>query len=292
MAHGLLDTDLGRRLLAASADAGLELASVIDGDEATLRPTEIAQPALLLTELVLAAALPPGLDIVGLAGHSVGEYAACVTAGALAPETAMRVVVERGRQMAAMREGTMAAVIGLDSDAVERACAQVPPGLGVVVVANLNGPGQVVISGSAAAVAATGERCREAGARRILALNVSGAFHSPLMAEAAQGFAATLDAAALSDARTPVVCNVDAAAVTEATELRARLRRQLVSPVRWVDVVLRLHDLGADTLVEVGPGSVLCGLARRIAPELTTVSITTVEAAAGAAETLAATVGA
>ena len=285
MAAGLDVTPLGQRLLAVASAAGVDLEVALRGDEQSLRPTEIAQPALVFTELVLAAALPPELSVVAVAGHSVGELAACAVAGALQPEAALGLAVARGRLMAGMREGTMAAVLGLDPGTVERLCTETE---GTVVVANLNAPGQVVVSGGLDAVAAFSVRAREAGARRVLPLRVSGAFHSPLMATAAAGFARVLEAAELHDPALPVVANVDATPVTTGPGLRERLGRQMVSAVRWTDSVQRLVELGAEVLVEVGPGEVLTGLARRIAPGVRAVSVGSLAAAAGLAETVGA----
>jgi [acyl-carrier-protein] S-malonyltransferase len=283
MAAGLEATPLGRRLLGAASALGCDLGPAFGGDEELLRPTEMAQPALVFTELGLAAALPEDLAIVAVAGHSVGEIAACAAAGAIEPEAAFRLAVERGRLMAAMREGTMAAVLGLDAGTLDRLCAEQA---GTVVVANLNAPGQVVVSGDAAAVAGLSGRAREAGARRVIPLKVSGAFHSPLMAAAAAGFARVLDGVELRDPRLPVVANVDAAAVTTAAGLRERLGRQMVSAVRWAESVERLVELGAEALIEVGPGEVLTGLARRIAPTLRAVSVGSLAAAAEVGERL------
>ena len=275
MADGLLDTPLARTLVDAAAGRGLDLRNALSGDDDALRPTEVAQPALLLVELVLAGALQTaGLDVAGVAGHSVGEYAALVAAGALDPAEAMGLVVERGRAMAAMREGGMAALLGAEASLAEEICREVEAsGGGVVVVANLNAPGQVVLSGARDALDRAVALARERGVRRALPLNVSGAFHSPLMAPAAERFGALLDRAAFRDATVPVVCNVDAEAVRDAEGLRERLRRQLTAPVRWVDCVNTLLELDAGALLEVGPGSVLTGLARRIAPEVRALSV-------------------
>ena len=292
MAAGLLDTPPAPGLLAAAAAAGLDLAAALDGDDEGLRPTAVAQPALLLVEATLAAVLDPGLEVVGVAGHSVGEYAALVAAGALDPESAMSLVVARGRAMAAMRRGTMAALLGVDEALAEAVCAEAEAaGLGPVVVANLNGPGQVVLSGTEAGVEEASRLARERGAKRAVPLRVSGAFHSPLMAEAAAAFAADLERAPLTQARVPVICNVDAAAVRDATGLRSRLERQLVSPVRWADCVTTLVGLGAQALIEVGPGTVLTGLARRIAPEVTALSVAGPDQARDLAGRLGAAVG-
>jgi [acyl-carrier-protein] S-malonyltransferase len=189
-------------------------------------------------------------------------------------------VIERGKAMAAMRDGTMCALIGIDVDAATAVCAETQRDTGeVVVVANLNAPGQLVISGSTAGVEAAAKLALSRGARRAIALNVSGAFHSPLMASAATRFESALDGVSISDPQPPVVCNVDAQDVQTAAALRDRLRAQLTSPVRWIDCVHRLVDLGADTLIEIGPGTVLSGLARRIAPDVRTVSVATADAA-------------
>ena len=293
MAAGLLELPLAAELLAAAGAAGLDLAGPLEsGDEQALRPTEIAQPALLLVEVVLAAALDPGVEVVGVAGHSVGEYAALVAAGALEPVAAMTLVVARGRAMAAMREGTMAALLGADPDLAGAVCAEVEAaGLGPVVVANLNGPGQVVLSGSLAGVEAASRLALERGVRRAVPLRVGGAFHSPLMAEAAAAFRLELERAPIRDARIPVACNVDGAAVRDAAGLRRRLERQLVAPVRWADCVDTLAGLGAEALIEVGPGGVLTGLARRIAPQLPGLGVATAEQAAAVSARIGARVG-
>jgi len=279
MAAGLEGPAL-EALLDAAAASGLDLRAALAGTDDELRPTEVAQPALVAVECALLAELPGDLEVVGVSGHSVGEYTALVAAGALTPEAAMALVVERGRAMASMRSGTMSALLGLDAAAAEELCAEVSQrGQGVVVVANLNGPGQNVVSGDVDAVAALEELARARGARRAVRLNVSGAFHSPLMAAAASSYAQRLAGAPLLDAAAPVVCNVDAAALTGADELREQLTRQLESPVRWTECVERLVQLGAELLVEVGPGSVLTGLARRIAPQVAAVAVNTPERA-------------
>ena len=291
MAGGLLDAPLARSLLDTASAHGLDLDGALCGDDDALRPTEVAQPALLFVECVLAAAAS-GIEVVGTAGHSVGEYAALVAAGALDAEVAMALVIERGRAMAAMREGGMAALLGADVETAEAICREVSAGdAGVVVVANLNAPGQVVLSGASAALDAALELARQRGVRRAMRLNVSGAFHSPLMAPAAERLAALLDAAPLRDAAIPVACNVDGAAVRHAAGLRDRLRRQLTAPVRWVDCVGTLVAMGVDTLVEVGPGTVLSGLAKRIAPEVRAVAVATLEDAAALGERVAAAHG-
>lgn len=283
MADGLLDEPLARRLLAVGEAAGLPLETLLrQGDDEALRPTEVAQPALLLVGVVLAEVVRghAGLEVVAVAGHSVGEYAALVAAGALEPEVAMELVIARGRAMAAMHQGTMAAVLGLDVAAVEALCAEISTPDAPVVVANVNAPGQIVVSGAVAAVERACAVARERGARRCVPLRVSGAFHSPLMAEAAAQVAARLEAVPLRDPRVPVACNVDGRLVTDALGLRERLRRQLVSPVQWVDCVRSLVSCDIDALVELGPQGVLTGLARRIAPDVPAVALPSIEAVA------------
>jgi [acyl-carrier-protein] S-malonyltransferase len=284
MADGLLDTPGAAALLAAAADEGVDLAGALGGDDDALRPTQIAQPALLFVELTLASLLPETLDIVGVAGHSVGEYAAASVAGVHAPADAMRLVVARGREMASMTDGTMAAVLGLAVEEVERTCSDITADGETVVVANLNAPGQVVISGTRDGVERAGDALRTAGARRVVPLNVSGAFHSPLMHDAATRFATVLDRTPRGRLRTPLVTNVDGAVVRDAEDVPDRMRRQLESPVRWVDCVAALAGLGAELLIEVGPGTVLSGLTRRIDPALRTTAVATPGAARRVAE--------
>lgn len=280
MADGLTTLPIAIEMLEAAQSSGLDLEAALNGDDEHLRPTEIAQPALLFVECALRSTLADDLDIVAVAGHSVGEYAAAVATHALQPAGAMRLVIERGRAMAAMHEGTMCALIGIDVEAATAACADAQRETGeIVVVANHNAPGQLVISGSTKGVDAAAQLALSRGARRAIPLNVSGAFHSPLMTSAAQRFGIVLDSTALSDPHPPVVCNVDGNDVQTAAELRERLRAQLTSPVRWIDCVRRLVALGADLLVEVGPGNVLSGLARRIAPDVRAMSVSTPDAA-------------
>ena len=281
MAGGLGAGPRVAELLDAAAAEGLDLAGALRGDDAALRPTEVAQPALLFVEAVLAAELPDAADVVAVAGHSVGEYAACVAAGAIAPADAMRLVITRGRAMASTREGTMSAILGLDAEPLGEVCAEISASGDEVVVANLNAPGQTVISGTVAGVEAAEALALLRGARRAVRLNVSGAFHSPLMGAAAEQLGAALDEVAIAAARVPIVANVDAALVSEPEAIRAHLRRQLTAPVRWIDCVNRLVAMDVAALVEVGPGNVLSGLARRIAPSVTTLQVATHESARG-----------
>jgi [acyl-carrier-protein] S-malonyltransferase len=281
MADRLAELPIAQEMLSAAEACGLDLAAALTGDDEQLRPTDIAQPALLFVECALRSTLPADLDVVAVAGHSVGEYAAAVAAHAITPADAMRLVIERGRAMAAMREGTMSALLSLDLETATAVCAEAQRDTGeIVIVANHNAPGQLVISGSQRGVEAAAQLAIARGARRVIPLNVSGAFHSPLMTDAASLFGVALDSVALFDPQPPVVCNVDARAVHTAGVLRERLREQLTAPVRWIECVERLVELGAETLIEVGPGSVLSGLARRIAPGVRAVAVNTPDAAA------------
>jgi [acyl-carrier-protein] S-malonyltransferase len=256
-----------------------------NGPAERLNDTRQTQACLLTTSVAAYRALGERapIDPSFLAGHSVGEYAALVAAGVLDLAAALRLVERRAELMAqADGEGGMAAVIGLDREAVQATVDAVarPTEL---VVANDNAPGQVVISGRRDALAAAEEAMRAAGARRILPLPVSGAFHSPLMGPVAARLAVAFDAEEWRDARIPVVSNVTAEPVTDAPRIRALLAEQVRSSVEWVAVVRRMVDGGVDTMIECGAGAALVGMVRRIAPEVATGAVTdaaTLEASA------------
>ncbi len=219
--------------------------------------------------------------VVAAAGHSLGEYSAYVAAGSLSATDAARLVRRRGElmhQAGTERPGTMAAVLGLASAAVEEVCSAVSREGSVVVAANLNAPDQTVISGDPDAVERAGEGCKSAGARRVLPLKVSGAFHSPLMASAVPGLRAALAEQTLAEPRFPVVANATAEPVQEATRATALLAEQLTAPVRWVQCVERLADLAGSEarFVELGPGTVLAGLVKRILGDRSVTSLGTV----------------
>jgi [acyl-carrier-protein] S-malonyltransferase len=257
----------------ASADRvlGFPLSALCwEGPEDELRKTVHTQPALLTHSvaawrLVDAAGLRPSW----VAGHSLGEYSACVAAGALEFEDALRIAARRGALMyeaGLAQPGAMAAVLGLAREQVEALCAEASAA-GVVRAANLNAPGQVVISGTAAGVEKACELAKAHGARRAIRLEVSGAFHSPLMASAAEGLNEALDAARIRDARCPIVANVSAAPVQRADDIRAALKAQLLGAVRWEDSMHAVVAAGAEGAIELGTGRVLRGLLRTIAPE-------------------------
>lgn len=247
-----------------------------EGPAEELTRTENAQPAILLHSYAVWRTLPERhrASATVAAGHSLGEFTAYLVAGALSFEDALRLVRRRGELMARSRAGTMAAVLGLDDDEVAAACADVE---GVVVPANFNAPGQVVISGEDSAVARAGERATEAGARRVLELDVGGAFHSPLMEVAREGLAEALQEVDFQDPDFPVVANVDGEAVRDGSRARRQLVRQLTSPVRWVDVMEHMRSTASDRWLELGPGRVLAGLARRIDRSLEVVSVGSAE---------------
>lgn len=282
---------MGRDLVEAFPDAralfdeaddalGFDLSRVMfEGPEEVLTETRHAQPALLVHAVAVLRLVEDRLGpVASAAGHSLGEFSAHVAAGTLTFADAVRAVRRRGELMFASgesRPGTMAAVLGLDDEAVEAVCAAVESG--VCVPANFNAPGQVVISGDAAAVEEAMERAGEAGAKKVVPLQVSGAFHSPLMEEARDGLAAFLDELPFSDPRVPVVSNVTAAPVTTAAEARALLVQQVTSPVRWSASVRTMVEAGTDRFVELGPGSVLRGLNRRNARDVACTSIGTAD---------------
>lgn len=260
----------------ADATLGWSVSSTCwDGPAERLNDTRQTQPCLLTTSVAAYRALAERVTIEPsfLAGHSVGEYAALVVAGALDLAAALRLVQRRAELMAdADGEGGMAAVIGLERDAVQTVVESVarPTEL---VVANDNAPGQVVISGRRDALAAAEEAMRAAGARRILPLPVSGAFHSPLMAPVAEELAKAFDEEEWRDARIPVVSNVTAKPLIDAGMIRALLAEQVRSPVEWVAVVRRMAGDGVDAMVECGAGTALVGMVRRIVPDVATASV-------------------
>jgi [acyl-carrier-protein] S-malonyltransferase len=240
-----------------------------EGPEDALRQTVNAQPALLVHSVAALRVIGKrGLGAQLAAGHSLGEYSAHVAAGSLAFPDALRVVRRRGELMheaGNLRAGTMAAILGLDTAAVEEVCRGVrQSGGGEVVAANLNSPGQVVISGEIEAVEKAMSAAKEAGARRAVRLVVSGAFHSALMAPAAEGLKAALAEIEIQDARFPVIANATARPVTAAAEIRRTLEDQLLSPVRWEESVRTLLDSDVKIFVEVGCGSVLRGLVKSV----------------------------
>lgn len=255
---------------------GYDLRSIcFEGPEEELRQTRNTQPAIFLHSMavVRALGLSMGGEDVRAAGHSLGEYSAYAAAGAVSFADALRLVRRRGELMyqAGMdRPGIMAAVLGMDGAAVEVILAGVT---GVVQAANLNSPGQVVISGEAAAVEGAMEALRGAGAKRVIPLEVSGAFHSPLMEGAARGLAEILAVTGFQPPRCAIIANASAGAVVEPGAIRASLERQLLAPVRWEQTVRNLLEWGAGRFVELGPGRVLTGLVKAVDRSATLVTV-------------------
>jgi [acyl-carrier-protein] S-malonyltransferase len=244
-----------------------------EGPEEKLRHTDVTQPALFVHSMAGLRAMGVGPDsgmadsCLAVAGHSLGEWTAVTAAGGMSFSDGLRLVRRRGElmeQAGTERPGTMAAVIGLSREDVEKACRETE---GIVVLANLNSPGQFVISGEVPAVHSAMERAGALGARRVVALPVGGAFHSPLMEGAAQGLKEALDEVKLQRTRVPVVANVSGAYVQEPQDIRQALEKQLLGAVLWESSMRRLLDDGAGLFVEVGSGRVLSGLVRQITRE-------------------------
>lgn len=260
----------------ANTVLGFDLAALcFDGPEADLTATENTQPALLTVSVALLAAIAEaGVELHPsiVAGHSLGEYSALVAAKALDFATALRLVRQRGELMAQASEGAMAAVIGLDLAPLEAVCANVSE-FGACVVANQNAHGQLVISGASAAVAAASEQAKAAGAKKIMPLNVSAAFHSPLMAATAAGLAPAIAVAAMSAAQVPLIANSTAQPIQSAEDIRAELIAQITAPVRWIATIEQAAAMGVQTVIEIGAGSVLTGLVKRIDPTLQRLNI-------------------
>ena len=246
---------------------GRSLSNVIfEGPDEVLRETVNTQPAILVTSLAAwRAATVAGHEALDAApactaGHSMGEYSALVAAGSLTVSEAVRLVARRGELMQAAGEqnpGTLAAVLGMEEAEVEAVCAEAG-----AEVCNLNATGQIVIGGQVPAVERAAKLAEEAGARRVVMLNVGGAFHTSLMSPAAEAMAPIIAAADVSDPSTPVIGNVAAESLTTADDVRADLTAQIRRPVRWRDTVLRMHEMGVKQYVEMGPGKVLTGLVR------------------------------
>jgi [acyl-carrier-protein] S-malonyltransferase len=262
---------------------GVSLSRIMwEGPDEELTRTHNAQPAILAHSAAVLAVAGEALGAPGAsAGHSLGEYTAHVAAGSLSVTDAARLVRRRGElmhQAGTKRPGTMAAVLGLETAAVEAACREASANGGVAVPANLNAPEQTVISGDPEAVARAAEGCKARGAKRVVALKVSGAFHSPLMQPAVDGLREALAGAAFRDPRFPVVANATAQPVRKAPEAMRLLVEQLTAPVRWVECMRAAAALAPGaTFVEVGPGNVLAGLLKRIVPEAGTVTLGTAD---------------
>ncbi|EIL84794.1 ACP S-malonyltransferase [Bacillus altitudinis] len=289
MGKDLFDQEAASKAVFEEADQtlGFDLSSMIfEGDAEELTLTYNAQPALLTTSIaILKKFEESGIKSDYAAGHSLGEYTALVAAGALSFKDAVFAVRKRGELMneaVPAGEGAMAAILGLDQAALVEVTKEVTESGHLVELANLNCPGQIVISGTAKGVELASEKAKEKGAKRAIPLEVSGPFHSALMKPAAEKFTDVLSKLDISDAATPVISNVTADIVTSRNEIETKLIEQLYSPVRFEESVERLIDLGVTTFIEIGPGKVLSGLVKKVNRRLTTISVSdqaTIEAA-------------
>lgn len=262
------ETDIGKSYFElANEIMGTNLKEIIfNGPEETLKQTRYTQPAIYLVSVVLGELLKNnGHSASAVAGHSLGEYSALTFANAFDFKTGMELVKLRAESMqnaGTLMQGTMAAVIGLDKDILDEICENYNNG--IVVPANFNAPGQIVISGETDAVKAVMDLAKEAGARMVVELNVSGAFHSPLMTSAKEALTDKLNSITINDIDIPVYSNVSANPVQNAGDIRQNLIDQLDSAVLWQDTIINMKNDNIDKFVEVGPGKVLQGLNKRI----------------------------
>ena len=264
-----MDTDVKARFEEADSALGEKLSSLIfEGPQDKLTHTANAQPALLATSIaILEHFRKSGIEPDFVAGHSLGEYSALVAAGAFSFNEAVRTVRQRGELMEAAvpeGQGTMAAVLGLDRERLSEVCRSVSGTGDVAELANLNCPGQIVISGSRKGVEAASVLAKEAGAKRVLPLDVSGPFHSSLMKPAASDLEKVLGKMDIRNAEIPVIANVSAKPMLVAHDIKQNLIEQLYSPVLWEDSVKKMIDEGVDTFIEIGPGKVLTGLVKKV----------------------------
>lgn len=302
MGADIFETSPAARRVFESADEALGIALsdlCFHGPDDVLRETINAQPAIVTVSLALLAALQASLNehtsswsspLVPsyTAGHSVGEYAALVASGALQLKDAVRLVRERGRLMhyeGTVCPGGMAAVIGMEEGPLEEVCQEATaqavvnlprdahPGQGRVSIANFNAPGQIVISGEQAALSVAMELAKARGAKRVIPLAVSGAFHSPVMQPAAVGLAQAIEQTEVHDASIPIIGNMHAKPLTKAQEIREELAQQIAAPVQWTRTIEYLAGAGVTIFLEIGPGQALTGMVKRIAKGVTTLNV-------------------
>ena len=276
-------TNIGKEFFDRANDImGYDIKEIIfNGPEDKLKETAYTQPAIYIVSVIIGKILlEKGYEPKMVAGHSLGEYSACTIAGSLAFETGLSLVKLRAESMqdaGITNPGTMAAIIGMTDEDVISMCNTISSDDSVVVAANFNCPGQVVISGDINAVHEAMEKAHNLGARMAKELNVSGAFHSPLMVPAKKRLSAALDIIEINTATMPVYANVTAEPVIEADEIRSNLKNQLDCPVKWHETIDNMKTAGAIEMVEVGPGRVLQGLTRRIDKKLTSKGVETLE---------------
>ncbi|MCM2979753.1 ACP S-malonyltransferase [Niallia circulans] len=263
---------------------------IFEGPKEELTLTHNTQPALLTTSIAILEHFKQfNIQPDFVAGHSLGEYSALVTAGVLSFEEAVFAVRKRGEYMqeaVPAGEGAMAAVLGLEREKLTAVTQEISDAGNSVQLANLNCPGQIVISGTTKGVELAGEKAKEAGAKRAIPLEVSGPFHSELMKPAAEKFASVLDGLQLTDAKIPVIANVTAAPIQDYAEIKAKLVEQLYSSVLWEDSVRKMLDLGVDTFIEIGPGKVLSGLIKKIDRKVKVYAVNDIETSSKVAEEL------
>jgi [acyl-carrier-protein] S-malonyltransferase len=285
MGKDIYESDEAAKRIFKRADEalGYSLSSIIfDGPEAELKVTYHTQPALLTTSIAyLELFKSKGLQPDYVAGHSLGEYTALVAAGVLSFEDAVRTVRARGEFMeeaVPSGQGAMAAVLGAEREALDQLCRTISSETGVVELANLNCPGQIVVSGSREGVHALVERGKEIGAKRVIPLEVSGPFHSSLMKPASERLSTVLAELSMQPANVPVVANVTALPITEPAQIRQLLVDQVHSSVRWEESITWLITQGVDTFVEIGSGNVLAGLIKKIDRSVKVIAINSKEA--------------
>lgn len=239
-----------------------------EGPEDSLKQTVNTQPCIVTTSIAALEALKSELDITPdfVAGHSLGEYCAMYTAGVMSLETTLKAIQKRADLMGETKGGAMAAVLNAPEGSVEEALKEASS-VGYVDVANYNSPVQVVITGDESAVKKAGEILLEKGARRVVPLAVSGAFHSKFMEQAGHSFEEFVSSIELNDAKLPVVTNVDASATTASSDFREKMPKQIYSSVHWTQTIQQMVSDGVEIFVEIGPGKVLAGLNKKIAPE-------------------------
>ena len=244
---------------------GFNITDIMFGEDAeALKQTQVTQPAIFLHSVILSSVMGKSFNPACVAGHSLGEFSALVAAKALSFESGLKLVHQRALAMQDACDevpGTMAAVLGLEDQVIEDVCAKIS---GIVVAANYNCPGQLVISGEKEAIALACEAMKEAGAKRALPLPVGGAFHSPLMEPAKTKLAAAIEHTSIQDPICPVYQNVVATGITDAAIIKTNLIAQLTAPVRWTQSVQQMLSDGATSFTEVGPGKVLQGLVKKI----------------------------
>jgi [acyl-carrier-protein] S-malonyltransferase len=262
-----------KRFIQAHEILGFDIAKIMfEGTEDELKQTKVTQPAIFLHSTILAEVLGTNFQPDAVAGHSLGEFSALVAAGCLTFEDGLKLVSARALAMQKACEltpSTMAAILGLEDHVVEEICAKID---GVVVPANYNCPGQLVISGAVEAVEEACAKLTEAGAKRALVLQVGGAFHSPLMEPAREELAVAIEMTAFNTPRCPVYQNVNALAVSNPSDIKTNLLAQLTAPVKWTQTMLSMNEKGIAEVIEVGPGKVLQGLFKKINRDLITTS--------------------